>query len=244
MRKLNLVSLIAGTIALTVSQIPALADPIATPHVAGDFQGWDAGADAMNPAGSGIWTATFTGLDPNSRHEFKITDGTWDVSIPGPNSWFYADGNGNITISYDSNSYSDGWSPSTDRIGLDVDPGAWTAVGDWQSQVGGGDWDNGNPNTAMTPVGGGIYEFSTTLVPGDYKWKAVVSGTWDSISWDQRSVGTADWLFSTDAVNNFVTFRVNALTGVAQIIVPEPSTIALMGVGSLLLLGRARRRNG
>jgi hypothetical protein len=68
-----------------------------------------------------------------------------------------------------------------------------------------------------------------------------VSGSWDSISWDNRSVGTADWAFSTDANNNIVTFRVDALRGVAQVtIVPEPSMFALLGLAGAALVLRRR----
>ena len=229
---------------LIIPAIPTLGGTISTPFVAGSMDGW-AGPNSYQMTetapGSDIWTTTIGGLSPNGRYEWKVTDGTWDVSIPGPNSWLFADGAGDITITYDGNSYSDGWSTSVDRLGLSTDPGTWTAVGNWQNQIGGGDWDNANPNTAMNSLGGGIYEFSATLAPGDYLWKAVVSGSWDSISWDQRSVGTADWAFSIDAINSTATFRVDSLNGVAQILVPEPAAISLAGLGLMALLARRRR---
>jgi hypothetical protein len=214
---------------------------ILTPHVAGDFQGWDPGANPMIETfpGSGIWAASFTGLGAGARHEFKITDGTWNNSFPGPNSWLYADGSGGVTIWYDINTYADGWSPTTERLALSTDPGTWTAVGDWQHFVGGGDWDNANPATAMAPQGGGIYKLQATLPPGNYNWKAVVTGSWDSISWDNRSVNTANWGFTTDAVNDTVVFWVNSFAGTAKYdLVPEPA--ALLGLGLLGLVLRRR----
>lgn len=246
MRKHVVSSVFAGALALALSNAASFG-AISTPHVAGDFQGWDAAANPMTEtfAGSGIWTETFTGLGANTRHEWKVTDGTWGTSFPGVNSWLYSDGSGNVTITYDSNVYADGWSSSTDRLGLSTDPGTWTAVGSWQSQIGGSDWDNANPNTVMNSIGGGIYELSAVLAPGNYDWKAVVSGSWDSISSDTRSVNTANWNFTTDAVNNNVIFRVDALTGTAQLVVqavPEPSAIALAGIGLAGLLIVSRRK--
>jgi hypothetical protein len=156
----------------------------------------------------------------------------------------FADGAGSITITYDSNVYGDGWSPTADRLGLSTDPGAWTAVGSFLSELGGSDWNNADPFGAMTSLGGGIYELTVTLPAGNYDWKGVVSGSWDSISWDQRSVGTANWNFNTDAINDTVIFRVNALDGTAQIsVVPEPSTLALATLSGLAILVGLRRRS-
>jgi len=229
---------------LFVSSIPALAGSISTPHLAGDFQtptAWDPGANPMTLLGGDIWTSTITGLVPGSRHEFKITDGTWDNNLPGANSWFYADGSGEITITYDGTTYDDGMSPATDRLGLSTDPGSWTAVGDWQDQVGGSIWDNANPNTLMTPLGGGIYQFSATLAPGEHYGKVVFTGTWDAIGLDNRSIDAWNFWFVTDAINDTATFTVDAFAGTASVVVPEPTTFALAGLGLAALITLRRR---
>ncbi len=237
---------LVAVMAVVLVASPAMAGTILTPHVAGSLQGWQAGTNPMveTAAGSDIWTATFTGLVPGGREEFKITDGTWTNTYPSANSWLYADGAGNVTITYDGNTYADGWSTTMDRLILDTDsPTGWTATGSFQSQIGGADWDNGNPATAMAAMGGGIYSLTAVLAPGTYDWKAVVAGspTWDAISWDNRSVNASNWSFTTDAVNDTVTFQVDAFTGVAQVnVTPEPTTIALLGLGALALIRRRR----
>ncbi|MEW6252683.1 MAG: hypothetical protein AB1716_18760, partial [Planctomycetota bacterium] len=199
--------------------------------------GWNPGSDPMveTPPGSGVWLKSFSGMAPNSRHEFKITDGTWNTSFPNANSWLFADANGDITISYDVNTYNDGWSPTTERLGLTTDPGSWTATGDFLAALGGSNWTNNDPFGLMTPQGNGLHRLAVTLPPGNYEWKAVVTGSWDSISWDARSVNTANWSFTTDPVNNQVIFQVNAFAGTARIdVVPEPAALLLLAAGLLL----------
>jgi hypothetical protein len=187
---------------------------IANPTVAGTMNGWDTGANPMTETfpDSGVWTVTFSGLIPFNREEFKITDGTWDNCIPGANSWCSTGENGEVTIVYDSNIYADGWSPSWDRIGVSVDPGMWTAVGDWQG------WDIVNPATEMVSQGGGIYLYEGTgLEAGTYYWKAVVTGSWDSISWNDRSVYTADMAFAVGSPSDVFSLWVDALNSRVQV---------------------------
>lgn len=239
MKKLLIIT--TGALALTLSAVAAPppyyitgADPIL-----GGTGGWNANANLMSDMGGGLYQSTFSGLTPGGRYEFKVTEGDWNWSTPGSgNSWFLADGTGNITITYDSNTYADGWSSASGRIGVSVDPGTWTAVGDWQG------WVNSDPSTAMTALGGGIYELQYSIATaGTYAYKAVDTGTWDAIGADARSVNADNLSFTTTAPNQMVDFLVNAGNGTIRAdVVPEPSTIALCG-GALLCGMFWRRRS-
>jgi hypothetical protein len=188
--------------------------------------------------GSGIWQVSLS-MSPG-RHEFKVTGTDWSWNVPSSgNSWLTTDGSGNVTITYDTNTYGDGYAPNPGRIGVNVDPGTWTAVGDW-----GNGWNNANPATVMSSIGGGVYELSYVVAsPGSYQYKAVDTGTWDAIGVDSRSVNASTWGFATTNPNQTVDFFVNALNGsISVTVVPEPSTIALLGAGLAGLLWFRRRQ--
>ncbi len=213
--------------------VPALGDIT----VAGDYNGWDPNANPMVDNGDGTYSLTLTGLDANSRQEFKIVDNGdwWPYS---GNSWAYANESGELSVTYDLNVYEDGWVNTTRRINVDTDPGAWTAVGSFQG------WDNANPDTAMDPMGGGIYYYEG-FVPNDTEgvvteyWKAVNTGSWDAIGTDARSINADNMGFDVPVGGQLYGFWVDAYTGVIQLeVIPEPAS--LLGLGLLGLLIRRR----
>ena len=234
-----------ATLAVCCVAGSALAGTITTPCIAGGFQGWDASANPMTETseGSDIWTATFTGLSADTRYEFKVTDGTWDNAFPSANSWLYTDGDGSVTITYDGNTYDDGWSASVDRIGVSVDPGTWTVAGSFLSQIGGADWSESDAAGAMTSVGGGIYMLTANnLAAGTYEWKSVLTGSWDAISGDTRSINAGNSSFTTTETDNDVTIYLDAVNGVVKTeVIPEPATFGLIGFAGLSLLAFRRK---
>jgi hypothetical protein len=193
-------------------------------YVSGDFNGgslddpmYDDGTNGDGVAGDGVFTA-LVDIETAGHYEFKVANDDWPASYPGSgNSWLDTTVDGEwVTITFDTNTYADGWLPETNIIGVSTEPGAWTAVGDWQG------WDNANPATAMTALGGGIYEFTTSIAsPGAYQYKAVKTGTWDAIGVDGRGVNAATASFETTLVDQNVTFTVDALAGRVQVLVEE-----------------------
>jgi len=187
------------------------APAMAAYYVAGDFNSWNPAGNLMTETSAGFWSVDLTGITAG-RHEFKITNGTWSENWPGPNSWMIVDATGNVTVTYDSNTHADGWVNSTKRIGVSADPGTWTAVGDWQG------WSNNDPATAMTSLGGGIYYYQANIPvrTTPYQYKAVVTGSWDAIGADARSVNASTVQFNVTAGHTQWGFWVNALTGVVK----------------------------
>lgn len=185
-------------------------------YLAGDFNGWTSDGDLMTDNGDGTYTATLTGLAPG-RYEFKVTDGTWNTAYPSSNSWLHIDASGTITVTFNDNLVSDGWSPNEHRIGVSPDTGAWTIAGSFGPD---GDplfWNNANPALAMTALGRGIYELNLTLEPGTYEFKAVNTGSWDSISWDGRSINTFNMSHTVQPGGEFVSFYLDAAEGVIRV---------------------------
>jgi glycosidase len=195
-------------------------------YARGDFNGWstadpmyDDGSHGDAVAGDGIYTA-LVAVATAGRYEFKIATADWSTSYPtSGNSWLDTTAADEIvTVTFDTNTYTDGWLPETDIIGVSTEPGAWTAVGDWQG------WDNANPGTAMTAQGDGVYGLTTSIAsPGTYQYKAVKTGSWDAVGADGRSVNAATMVFEIVEADQEVTFSVDALDGRVSVEVAEPS---------------------
>lgn len=202
-------------------------------YVAGDFNGWNAAGNAMTDMGGGIWQLNLSSV--GGRHEWKVTDGTWSNNWPGSgNSWFFGDGSGNITLTFNANDIQDGWRGNWGRMGTSTDPGTWTAVGDWQG------WNNAG--NSMVAQGGGIYMYEQQLAPGWYQWKAVVTGSWnEQIGDDFRGVNSNTTWFEATAAQPLARFWVNANAGtikVETLPIPEPAALGLLAVAGLALVRR------
>lgn len=222
------------------------ADFTETPHIAGNFNNWDAGAIMMTETapGSGVWRHTITGLAPGEYQQFKITQGDWDSNWPEQNSWYAADANGEVTVTFNANNVSDGWWPSQYRLQVNTDPGTWSLVGDFNG------WNNADPTCVMTPVkpGSGVYAITRTFAAGLYNLKPTKTGSWDAIGPTKGRCIDADNYVLALLQASEVTICVNAYNGTMTVgedvdlsflyqpYDPYPADAAVVGTSSVTAL--------
>jgi MYXO-CTERM domain-containing protein len=206
--------------------------------------GWDPNGNAMieTGAGSGIWTHTATGRTPGERLLWDILSeqGNWDSKVhPAGNQWGTVDGNGEIVLTLDTNTYNDGWLPETNRAYTNTIAGdSWAATGSWVVASGLGlDWDLGTA-PAMTD-NGGIFELNIGVIPaGTYDWKPVANGSWDSAGDGTGvNVNAGNTQFTSDGVEPVI-LQLRASDGTVRAI-PTPGVAGVLGLAGL---AAARRR--
>ncbi len=195
-------------------------------YVRGTFNGWagtahqlvDDGINGDLVAGDGIFSRLIS-INTPGRHEFKVTVDDWSVNHPASNSWLYTTSpNQSLLFTFDSNSYSDGWLPSTNIVNVtdQLPPTAnIVAVGDHNG------WNNAGPEVMYDDGTNGdplandnIYAYYLVVAaPGTYNWKPTRTGTWDAWGSDNRQVNSANITYSTTSPNQNVFFYVDLNTG-------------------------------
>lgn len=210
--------------------------------IPGEFNGWDNVNFPMTETSPNFFeydVVDFTDAEWPTQFVLLRYAGDWsDASkyIPSGDQWNATDAT-SYTITFDLNTYDDGWYPQTNRVGFagaGVWNANWTAVGDWQG------WDNGNAATAMADMGGGVYMFETTgLSAGEHWYKACRTGTWNAIGGDGVSVNADNFGFMVGDPSEIVQFYVDAAHGVISVnVIPEPAALALLALGGLLAIRR------
>jgi hypothetical protein len=190
------------------------------------------------PAASGKYTLNLAGLTGavlGTSFNFKILDdqgappAEWgNPELTPVDSWFHTDAAGNASITVDTNTYSDGYQPATNRVTVSNDPVAvagFYATGTWMTEAGGAADDApGDPLFQMTAQGGGLYSVQATISePGSYNWKATRGDFGGQWGLNGRNNNASTWAFNTFEANQQVTFLLDVSKGAISY-----STIAVL----------------
>ncbi len=175
---------------------------------------YDDGSNGDDTPNDGIYSAALT-ITSAGTYDFKVKkDCDWNESYPGQDSWFVTDtAEQQVTITFDTNSYADGYVPSTNIVHVEGDamPISFNAVGGWQDPV----WTNDDLNTAMVDQGGGIHKLDsyTVATPNTYEAKVTVTADWDKqYGGDGRSKNSSVTYVTTTAPNETITVYLDTNT--------------------------------
>ena len=213
------VGLVAASVSLSQAQ---------SYYVVGNYNGWnnpsatpmtDLGATGIN--GSEKYSYQITGQTPNTHPAdgIKVTDGTWNNNAPnGNNMQLYYNASGNATVYYYPGTISDGWSPSSGRVGYD-DPGqAWEVTGDFGPNWG----QTPNPMTLQAGSAGVYTNIYIVANPGAYNLQfRSPPGSWSDVHFGATfDNGSGNGSFTTTTANEAVVFSLDLPNGRWQAYVP------------------------
>lgn len=169
-------------------------------HIAGNFQGWNAGSTELLPIGEGVYAVTFT-VSENDYLEFKYINGNdWpgEEAVPpacgvpdgvaGFNRFYTVPvGGGTLPVVCFASCNPCGFVPEEVDITFRIDmmdeivsPDGIHLTGSFQ------DWDL--TANEMTDIGNSIYETTITLWSGDYHQYKFING----ITWEDSEIVPAD----------------------------------------------------
>lgn len=193
----------------------------------------DGSSVALTESG-GVYSLTLTaaqhGLLEATNYEWKIAGpGFANPELPSSNAKMripvgYTDP---ITWTWDSNTYDDGFVPSTDIIFVDVATAQVEAatrialVGDFQSENGGTDWtpSDNTSDVELTDagngtIGDGIYEGTVTGLPaGNYSGGIVLNSSFDEAEFKRGGLGGDNISFDVLDPTSVITVTLDANTG-------------------------------
>ncbi len=190
---------------------------LAGPSVVGSMQGWDPADPAYDLAinGNGVWVLTKTLVA--GFYEYKVTEtDAWDGNdFPGPNQSFTLASDGPVTW-YVNLGGTVGVKEGDEFVFHSPNPPIM--VGDFQSELGGSDWDQTDTvNTVMTDADlDDVWEFTAVVAPaGPYQGKVVLNNNWDQSTGDNASFssdGISPVTFTYDMSTNTTTVSTQVVT--------------------------------
>jgi hypothetical protein len=194
-------------------------------YYAGTVGTWngDAGNLLTYNSGTGFWSGVVTCDQAYSRHEFKIADASWSESYyPWCNLWVHCGTGDQVLFTLDTNTYADGWFPTTNIVWGDH----MYPVGTTFEVIGGaaetGNWGGGPAPVPAATLVGGIWTLAINIAtPGSYEAKFRATGTWDVCNIGEEGAAApcgANLHYTTLNANELVTFQFNPATGRARVV--------------------------
>ena len=205
---------------LLVSAVAALASGPGPFYAHGDFYNpsWSADAGNLLTLSGGVWSGAVA--SPNGAGTFYGKVGTvdWSESYPHSNQPVYLAGSGEIVHwTFDTNTYADGWLPSTDIVMNDHAIPAGTTfevIGDAPET---GSWGSG----AAAALTGNIWSVELTIATaGSYNVKFRKTGDWGlNVGTDGVGSNSDNYGYTTTVANQPVLYQFNQATGRMRVVV-------------------------
>jgi hypothetical protein len=214
-----------ATIALALLAFSAVAASAAGPgpfyakgsYYAGTAGIWQGDAGNLMTLSAGIWSAAVASDQAPGAYQGKVAIADWSESYPASNQPVNIGATGEIVNwTLDTNTYADGWSPSTSIVMNDHMIPAGTTFEVIGAAPETGSWGSG----VAAVLGGDIWSVQISIgTPGTYDVKFRKTGDWGiNVGSDGVGTNSNNYSYTTSTPNELMLFQFNQKTGRMRVV--------------------------